>query len=81
MEAFLDEFAGSVVEHNVRVVGGHFGTALWCFQSEMETRGVRCDMAAWHPWIDKAGAMRVLSDTAGIFILGGCSLERGRSST
>ena len=76
VESFLNTFAKDAVEHNVRVVGGHFGTALWLFQAEMEARYIRCDMVAWTPWIDKAGAMRVLSDTTGCFVLGGCSRAR-----
>ena len=75
-ELFLTEFAREAIEHNVRVVGGHFGKALWMFQPEMEARDIRCDMVAWTPWIDKTGAMRVLSDTTGCFVLGGCSRSR-----
>ena len=34
--------------------------------------GRRTDVAAWFPWVDTRGAMRCLSDTVGIFLLGGC---------
>ena len=38
----------------------------------MEKNGVRTDVAAWFPWVDIRGAKQCLSDTVGIFLLGGC---------
>ena len=65
-------FAHAALENQVRVVGGDFGKAFWCVGPELEKRGIRADVAAWFPWVDTIGAMRCLSDTVGIFLLGGC---------
>ena len=68
----LRSFAMAALQHQVRVVVGEFGKALWCVGRELENNGVRTDVAAWFPWVDTRGAMRCLSDTVGIFLLGGC---------
>ena len=72
----LRSFAMAAQEHQVRVVGGDFGKAFWCVGPVLENNGVRTDVAAWFPWVDTRGAMRCLSDTVGIFLLGGCSQVR-----
>ena len=73
VEKFLTMFAAAASKYNVRVVGGNFGMALWRFGPKIEAKGVRVDLAAWRPWVDPDGPMRCLSDTTGMFLLGGCA--------
>ena len=68
----LKPFADTALQHEVRVVGGDFGKAFWRVVPQLGNHGVRADVAAWYPWVDTRGAMRCLSNTVGIFLLGGC---------
>ena len=71
-EELLDKFAQAALDEEVRVVGGDFGKALWCFGPGLEKKNLRADLAAWFPWVDDKGATRCLSGTVGVFVLGGC---------
>ena len=66
---FWGELASTIVEHEVRVLGGDFNTSVWVVARNLRAKGLQVTLAAAFAWKDE-NLDQTMSDSCGIFLIG-----------
>ena len=66
---FWDELASTIVEHEVRVLGGDFNMSVWVVARNLRAKGLQVTFAAGFAWMLESSG-EAMSDSCGIFIIG-----------
>ena len=66
---FWDELASTIVEHEVRVLGGDFNVSVWVVARNLRAKGLQVTLAAAFAWKDER-LDQPMSDSCGIFLIG-----------